>query len=471
MPTTTDTTKSAEMQKLHELQKYRAKLIDRAREIETTASADNDRDLTEEETREFDDCIQEADAVELEYHARIKDAQRQARRAALEDQDSRMGQSPSPRSVLDTPTFQRVTHMRDRVLDDPQRGFAHLGEQAMAVMMATMNPGVGVDERLLKIQAAAVGMNQNQPSQGGYAVAPTFSTQIWDGLNTMPDNLMELCDQYPVLGESLTFPANAETSRATGSRYGGVRAYWINEGDQITTSAPKLRDLKLEPQELAALVPITNKLLGNAPALEAYLRRAATEEIMFLVNNAIISGTGAGQPKGVLNSGCLITVAAESGQGADTLEVENINNMYRRLHMRARPGALWLYNQEIEAELDELALLIGTSGVSVMVPGMNGVQNLGEAPIRRLKGLPMRPIEYCSALGDFGDILLANLGFYALGTKGGIDEAMSIHMYFDTAQTAFRFMFAVDGQTWHQLAITPFKGTSTLSPFVTLAAR
>ena len=83
----------------------------------------------------------------------------------------------------------------------------------------------------------------------------------------------------------------------------------------------------------------------------------------------------------------------------------------------------------------------------------------------------MYTVEYCSTVGDLGDIILANLNWYALGTQGGIEEAMSIHVRFEYNESAFRFCFAVDGQTWLNQALTPFKGTNTLSAYITLAAR
>jgi hypothetical protein len=47
---------------------------------------------------------------------------------------------------------------------------------------------------------------------------------------------------------------------------------------------------------------------------------------------------------------------------------------------------------------------------------------------------------------------------------------MSIHVQFLTDQTAFRFIARYDGQTALASAITPYKGTATYSPFVTLSA-
>ena len=54
-------------------------------------------------------------------------------------------------------------------------------------------------------------------------------------------------------------------------------------------------------------------------------------------------------------------------------------------------------------------------------------------------------------------------------TKGGMQAASSIHVQFVTDETAFRFVLRLDGQPlWHS-ALTPYKGSDTLSPFVTVA--
>lgn len=349
--------------------------------------------------------------------------------------------------------------------DDPRAGFEHVGEFAAAVRSAH-TPGGARDGRL-DFLAAASGMSQGVNTDGGFAVPRAFSTTIWDGLNEAPDNLLGRTDQYTVEGESLTIPANAETSRATGSRYGGVRGYWIAEADQITSSKPTLRQMKLEPKELAVLVYATDKLLRNASALEQYLTRAARDEINFLVGDSIINGDGAGKPLGILNAGCLVSVAKETGQAADTVVKENIDKMFARLHSRSMGNAVWLVNQDVYPQLLDLKHTIGTGGVPVFLPpgGISG------SPYGTLYNRPIVVTEYNSTVGDLGDIVLADLGAYATGLQGGIREAMSMHLRFDYAETAFRFMFAVDGQPWLASAITPFKGSNTVSPFVALAAR
>jgi len=452
---------------LNDLLALSSKAADEAQALLDLAEAEGGRDFTAEEEALFDECIADSRTYKERYDAEVAaDQQRAQRQAQLEETRQTLEQTQVTRT-LPRGGSTRVSQVVDRFFLDPKRGFAHIGEFALSVYEAGHPGRAMADERLVKIAAAATGMNQAQGSQGGFMVPPQFSMTLWDGMNEMPENLMSLCDQYTVTGESLTFPANAETSRVTGSRYGGVRGYWIAEATQITSSIPTVRRMKLEPQELAVLVYVTDKLLNNAPAMEQYLRRAATDEIMFLVNDSIINGNGVGQPLGILNAAATISIAKETGQDANTIILENINKMYARCHARARKGAVWFINQDTEPQLELLSAVVGTGGIPVFIQG----QNIANAPQARLKGLPIMPIEYCKTLGTVGDIILANLGFYALGVRGGIDEAMSMHLRFDFAETAFRFMFAVDGQSWLASAITPFNGTNTLSPFMSLATR
>jgi HK97 family phage major capsid protein len=455
---------------LQELYAKRKAAVEAYDAIVAAARAEN-REYTAEEEAALDGHLAEAKAATAEIERLQRQANREAERAAIASQGGTGRRTMTEQaSASDTvpgdyqPGRVRVEGQASR--HDAQRGFRHAGEFYAAVAAAG-TPGARVDDRL-EFHTAASGMNQNSGADGGFAVPPAYSTEIWDGLSSDPDNLLPMTDGYTVDGESLTFLANAETSRATGSRYGGVRGYWIAEADQITSSNPKLRRVKIEPQQLAVLVYVTDKLLRNAPAaLRQYVNRSATAEINWLTSDAIVNGTGVGKPKGLLVSSARVTVAKETGQGAQTLVANNIIKMWSRCHARARRNAVWLINQDIEPQLYTLSLPVGAGGAPIFLPQ----GGLSTSPYASLFGRPVMPSEYCQTLGTEGDIILTDLKAYLSGTRGGVDEQMSMHLRFDYAETAFRFMYEVDGQPWTASAITPAKSSNTLSPIVTLAAR
>jgi HK97 family phage major capsid protein len=225
--------------------------------------------------------------------------------------------------------------------------------------------------------------------------------------------------------------------------------------------------MDLSLKKLTGLCYVTDELLTDAAALESVLMQGFAEEFGFKIDDAIISGNGAGQPLGILNSDALVKVAKESGQAAGTITVENIVKMWSRMWGRSRQNAVWLINQDVEPQLYTMSLAIGDGGVPVYMPA-NG---LADKPYSTLFGRPVIPIEQCSSLGTLGDIILADFSQYLLIDKGGINAASSIHVRFLYDESVFRFIYRVDGQPVWDKALTPYKGSSSLSPFVALADR
>jgi HK97 family phage major capsid protein len=452
-----------------ELKSQAESYVQQADDLYKLAEEDG-RELTADEEDQIAEWLSQAEALQADVVAQTEETRRTAVRQMIAMTREHQSAMPDPSQVLNTGVLRRVTHMHPRWQDDPKRGWAHSGE-FYASVIASAYPNSPMDERLVRMLGVASGMSQGVGADGGILVPPQFRTEIWQGMQRGIDNLLPMTDQYTITGESLIMPANAETSRATGSRYGGIRAYWLAEAEQKTGSFPRFRQMKLEPQELAVLVYVTDKLLRNAPALETYVSNAAREEILFLVNDAIIRGSGVGMPLGILNSGGLITVDAEVGQAADTITLENVNRIYGRMNARARNGAVWLINQEVEAQLETLSSVVGVGGVPVYLPMGPGGPTITESPNSRLKGRPVLPVEYASGVGDVGDIMFVNLNYYATGLQGAIKEDMSIHIRYLFNETALRFVFSCDGQPWVNVPLTPYLGTQTVSPFVTLAAR
>lgn len=458
------------MRTLKEIREERQKHIDQASALVDKAKAEI-RENTEEEVKAIDTSLAAADTLQVEMEKVKADLARRDRiAAAKESNTNRRGKAKADdaEAVVEAERRLTITGGEARNDDHETFGFPTHGHFAVAVMNASM-PGGAVDKRLEALSAVS-GMSQTDPTGGGFLVPPTFATAVWDGMNAAPDNLLNRTDQYTVEGESLTFPANAETSRANGSRYGGIRGYWLAEADQMTSSRPKFRQVKLEPQQLGVFAYVTDKLLKNSPvALEQYLTRAAIDEINFLVGDSIINGTGVGKPKGLLLSGAVVSVAKETSQVAATLVQENIVKMWSRLHARSRAGAAWYINQDVEPQLWLLNTKVKNVAGSENVGGFQSMifnpQNM------TLLGRPIVPIEYAATLGTQGDVILADLKAYATGVRGGVDAAMSMHLRFDYNESAFRFLFEIDGQGWLNSAITPFKGTATLSPFVVLDTR
>jgi len=360
--------------------------------------------------------------------------------------------------------------VRESVQDDPRRGFPTFGHFAAEVYDCGPSFAAVLANPRLMAAAGTPTMQQGVRVDGGVLIPPAYSTEIWDGARQMSDSLLQYCDVTPVDPgvQSITMPGIDETSRADGSRWGGIRGYWKDELTAMTGTKPKFREVKIEPQELYVFGFISDKLLRHAPgAASAILTRGAADEINFKIGAAVFNGDGVGKPAGFLSSACAVEVAKETGQAAATIVRQNIRKMWARLHPMWRAGAVWFMSVDAEAYLEEMTLDVGTGGVPVYLPP-GGV---ADAPLGRIKGRPVVPIEYASALGTSGDIVLASLGVYRVGVRAGIDSQVSMHLKFDYAQTAFRFITEIDGQSMLKSALTPFNGGATLSAIVKLATR
>jgi HK97 family phage major capsid protein len=348
---------------------------------------------------------------------------------------------------------------------DRTKNFASLGEQLQAVQHHYASKGSSTDSRLVR---APTGAGEYDPTAGGFLVQVDFAASIFMLSHSMGDILSRV-SKTPISANSngLKIPGVDETSRATGSRWGGVASSWVADGIAGTESKPKFRLVEFDLKKLISKMTVTDELLADQTALTSIAAQAFSEEVMFMTEDAIVEGTGSGQPLGYINSGALVSVAKETGQAAATIVKENIDKMWSRMWARSRQDAVWLINQDIEPQLQALNGAVGTGGALVyMPPG-----GISAAPYATLYGKPLIATEYSAALGTPGDIALVDLSQYMLVDKGGVQMATSMHVAFDTDEMRFRITYRVDGKPMWTQPVTPFKGSLTRSPFVAIAAR
>jgi len=415
------------------------------------ACLNENRDMDEEELQREAGYMDEIDRT-LELIS--AEERRLATEKRLEAPEKKV-EKPSPRSSIKIEKDEQ--EKRDK--------FQSFGEQLTAVYQAC-RPGGFVDPRLAS--RAATGLQEGRPSDGGFLVQTDFASRILENVWTS-GLVTSRVTRYTLSGNSNALKLNGmdETSRADGSRAGGIRGYWAGEADEKTSSKPKFRQIELKLNKLIGLCYATDELLEDASALESVITTGFTKEFDFKITDAIINGTGAGQPLGILSSGCLVSVTKEAGQAADTIVYENIVKMWARMMASSMPNAVWLVNQDCLPQLHTMSLAVGTGGVPVYMPAGGA----SASPYGTLYGRPVLPIEQCQTLGTAGDIILADLAHYLMIDKGGLKRDVSIHVRFVYDESCFRFVLRTDGQPELASAITPFNGTDTLSHFVTIADR
>eukprot|EP01030_Chromulinospumella_sphaerica_P000883 gene883-865_t len=357
--------------------------------------------------------------------------------------------------------------VEDNRAADPRGGFRSFGEFAAAVHAAGVAAANGHqvrDDRLI-FNAAAPGSsyaNESTGSDGGFLVPVEYSQSLFQASQNQVDALLPYTDSTPVAGNSMAFPVDETTPWGTS----GIKAYWTNEAAEMAKSKPALDPMQLRLQKLTCLVPVTDELLADSGAIGSYLNSQTPVAMNWRTNEALWSGDGIGKPRGFFGSGAMVSVAKEGSQTGGTVIRQNITKMRARMAPASYRRAIWMINNDVLPQLDELAYGQATTNAAIYNP-VGGDFGYG-----MLLGRPVMVTQHNPTVGAQGDIALVDWKSYRTITKaGGIETATSMHLWFDMGLTAFRAIFRVAGQPLLTKPITPNNGTGTLSPFVVLDVR
>jgi HK97 family phage major capsid protein len=304
------------------------------------------------------------------------------------------------------------------------------------------------------------------PSDGGFLVPETLRSQLLE-IALEQAVVRPLATVVPMETARVPFPMIDSTSNAT-SVFGGMIAYWGEEGAPLTDSSAKFGRITLDAKKLTGLSAVPSELLQDSLiSFTALIERLWPQALAWYEDVAFMTGNGAGEPLGFLGAGnnAAIPVDAETSQEADTIYIENIIKMYSRMLPASLNRAAWIVSPEAIPQLYTMALSVGTGGAPVML-----VNAAGPGPATML-GRPIIVTEKAGRLGNRGDIAFVDLAYYLVGDRQLMTAASSTDYQFGSDKTTFRIIQRVDGRPWVQSAITPQNGGSTLSPFVELAAR
>jgi HK97 family phage major capsid protein len=452
------------VERIRKLKAERSKLLTQAKAFATIATKE-DRPLTDEERSAIDGLNAQIEKIDEEIKTleKIVDLERSAPAVRTVDVVD-----PEGTQASQTPN---VT-VHDNTRDDPYRGFPDvdsggLGVFLHAVIQAgrqnTLTPVINGREelRLSPLKAAAGSDEQHGASQqyGGVTVPVGFSARLL--MLEMEDDPTAGVTTLPMAVPSLQIPARVDKNHSS-SVAGGLTVAWRPETVSISSSRVTMEQIMLTANTLGGVAYVSEELLNDsaisfAALLEAGFRDAVTDAII----RARLSGTGAGEPLGVLNSPCLASVTGNGTTG--TITGPNITAMRARVWRYSR--AVWLANHDCYEQIAG-AHIAGTNSDSFLFNPARGV----DVP-DTLLGRPIIFTEYAQSLSTIGDILCCVWSEYLVGNLQGIQTAESMHVRFENNERAFRFTMRQAGAPWWRSALTPVNSSSTLSPFVGLATR
>jgi HK97 family phage major capsid protein len=340
----------------------------------------------------------------------------------------------------------------DNNLADPTDGFKSSGEFYIAVRKARTGER---DERLTR-RLKANGASENIDADGGYATPVQYATSIYNDIISQ-QSLFNSCFTIPMESNSMKLPALNYIQQGQF----GVTAYWEGEGAQISTSKPAYRQPQLTLNKLTVLTPVTSELMEDGIAIESIINFLTAEAMTYKINDAIINGTGAGQPTGIVSHPSTVVVTRTAGLEVQTPDVIAMDSAFDGNQDRS----VWLISKrDVNPQL--LQLQDANGRYLYFAPGTMG--DVKGPP--NLLGTRVMPLINCQPLGNQGDIIKWDAKSYVIGYKStGMARAMSIHIYFLTDEIAYRTTFRMDGRPWRDTTLSGAKSTSLkYSPCVVL---
>jgi HK97 family phage major capsid protein len=316
------------------------------------------------------------------------------------------------------------------------------------------------DSRLVK---APSGANEGIPTDGGFLTPDEHTARVFD-VALESEIIRPLATVFPMKSKTMEIPAMELTNHST-ALYGNVEMKWSDEGGTVTGVKPAFRAMHLTAHKARIDLMATNELLADSsPNYETIIGKVVTSTFAYGLDNIFLNGHGGGQPLGILNAPCLITVAAETNQTASTIVWENIVNMYARMHPACVGNAVWVASITAIPQLMTLYFTVGTGGVPV--PALR--EDSGKF---YLVGKRVFITEKLPVLGQVGDIMMCDFSQYAVGMRQELRIEKSNSPGWSTDESAWRCIVRIDGQPLWDRVLTLKDGVTTVSPFITLAER
>lgn len=360
--------------------------------------------------------------------------------------------------------------------DEPYGG--SLGEFLHTTYRAEVNAQkAGDTDEVQRIQAykrtLKNALSERIPAEGGFLLPEILRSEVlMVALETAV--VRPRARIIPMDSLRVPLPAIDDTSHAS-SVFGGVAGYWTEEGAALTASAPSFQRIVLEAKKLTAYTTIPNELLQDAiTPLDTWFNSFFPQAIAWFEDVAFLTGTGVGQPQGILNAPGAITLNAGT---AHTIVWADIAAMFSRMWPASLKSAVWLCSPDVLAELLQLTQSSNVSPPlwldnfqAIGTPGSGD----GDGRTYQLMGRPLivtekLPTYNANNTTVAGALTFVDLSYYLLGDRQTMQVASSDEYLFANDLVAYRVIERLDGRFWLQSPITP-EGTngSTLSPLVLL---
>ncbi len=319
----------------------------------------------------------------------------------------------------------------------------------------------GDEKRLTTVYHTTKDLGEGTGSAGGYLV-PTEYAQNLLSVAASQNQIYSRVQRIPVGVESGTYPAldqyitpvagSGQTAYAA-----GVTAAMTQAGATFTETEPKFSMLNWRLSKIGGLTEVENELIEDSPfAIEALLRGLFALAIAAKNERNILRGNGVGEPLGILNAPCAVSI---SDATTDKFAWADVAAMYSRFKsVGGQP--VWVIHPSVWPQI-----LIMSNGSDAVWQA-----NLQGGPANVLNGYPILVSEHMPQLGNTGSVLLADLSGYLMFERSGLSISYSSEVGFSKDVGTYKFRVRNTGLPWLRGPIISSdpQGSFTSSPFVYL---
>jgi HK97 family phage major capsid protein len=330
-----------------------------------------------------------------------------------------------------------------------------------ADFLATIFHGADRDDPKVKERLALVknAFGSDVPSEGGFLVPERLRAELLR-VSLETSIVRPRARVIPMDSLRVPFPAIDSTSNVN-NVYGGVTGFWTEESATLQESQAAFSRIVLDAKKLTAYTEAPTELITDSiVSFEAFINEIFPEALGFFEDIAFLTGSGVGEPLGVLNGNAAILSARDT---SNLIKWVDVIAMYQRMLPGSLNRAVWVASIDTFAQLATMEIAAGSPAVWIN-------HQLASGPPMTLLGRPIIFSEKVPKLGSAGDFSFVDFGYYLLGDRQALSARSSEEYKFRNDQTAFRFIERVDGRPWLNSAITPHNNGDTLSPIVKLDA-
>lgn len=266
-------------------------------------------------------------------------------------------------------------------------------------------------------------------------------------LPTEPTHILGMATVIPTDTGTVTLPRLVQTDA---NEYGGMSFEVISEGAEKPETEPEFEQIEITAYEIAGYTEISQRMLSrSAIDLEALLGRLYRSGVNDYLDSLFLTGTGVGQPTGIVNTAGIRTVNRAAANDVDYDDLVELKHAVLPHH---RDAARFFIHDDVELNLEK-------DKDSQNRPLFSASTAAG--PYDRLVGYPYNVTLRQPAIGSDGDVIFGDVREYAIATEEEIVVKRSEHYKFRENLIAFVVYCVMGGRLWQPRAMAILEGVSS----------